>query len=497
MNKDNNNLRLKPEDGAPDFIHDTDNQNARQTADTQFLHALLTTLLAPFAVNEHKARVSRVIAAITQQQEAEPQVVAHIHDHRVVLWRRATIGLAAILLLGVLTWAVTMPQRTAMAAVTKVIAATETNVARSYEMSHVFNHRGETKTHTSKFYVKGTDLFLFERPTHDGDKILFGRNGKENWFIPPSGPIVVSNDKKYCGPKDSLLPKIPYLNLVSGLDELKSHYNITLLDPEKLTAHTDAQDADIRNPYMKWAKLRGQSKNHHGPQEMIIWYHPTKGYVRRMELSDFSRDERMRPPKPTQASTTNTADTTDANQENSEDKSKREDSDDRRDKYDGRRDRDDDRDKHDGRRDRDDDRDKHDERRDRDDDKDRDKYDGRRDDDKDKHDGRRSRSGRSRGGRPSHFFMRPTALIYDLVDQPALSDSWFSHQTHHAPDRKIMTHDEYRKMKDAQRKEEWKKRREEWDKRKEEWKKKQEENNEQDNKENTETEKVTTPADKE
>lgn len=137
-------------------------------------------------------------------------------------------------------------------------------------------------------YMRGGDQFVLRRPLPGGDEVVIGCNGRQSWLVRPSGAVLVSDDPAaFRGPLPQVQTQIPFVNVKSGLVELRKHYDLRELEPQPL-----ASDDNTR-----WRRLQGRchSSDYRGPQIMHIWSDPQTGVMRRLVIEGRDLDGRPGP----------------------------------------------------------------------------------------------------------------------------------------------------------------------------------------------------------
>jgi hypothetical protein len=193
------------------------------------------------------------------------------------------IAAACACAIAVLAWVFTGPanQAVAMDVLDRAEAAAKLPVDRKYEVSVRFTGDADARP-SATIWVRGGDKFVVRHPHPAGKgELWIGANGRDLWVVPAvrSAPVLSAVDSKWLQRWiEERRLRLPFLNIESVLNRLKSDYHISLTS-EVVDATTD----HLRGVRSGTPQLL--------PQTIDVWSDRRSGTVRRMELS-WRQDDR-------------------------------------------------------------------------------------------------------------------------------------------------------------------------------------------------------------
>ncbi|TWU49078.1 hypothetical protein [Rubripirellula reticaptiva] len=130
--------------------------------------------------------------------------------------------------------------------------------------------------------VRGSDQFVLQRKTWQGELFVTGSNGVTSWAVRPDGPVRFSNDltrfnRDVPGHEYSL----PINNLHDGLGVLRTTYDLNLLPAEVSESGDGSNDGQTRR--MIAVKKHGYL----GPAEVEITYTASSGQIRQLRFVEM------------------------------------------------------------------------------------------------------------------------------------------------------------------------------------------------------------------
>jgi len=137
----------------------------------------------------------------------------------------------------------------------------------------------------AELYVRGSDKFVLVRQFGNGTKFITGSDGKLGWAVAPRGHVHLSKDaRRFRRAVPGEHEEIPFLDLKSGLSELRRAYELKLVP---------ADDADAKAH--GWSRLDAVQRSSHpgAPRKVHLWF-DAAGVARRIELTGIPV-ERERP----------------------------------------------------------------------------------------------------------------------------------------------------------------------------------------------------------
>jgi hypothetical protein len=282
-------------------------------AEQQLVHALLLQL-GNREVAQRQTRISRVVQAIRQIQAdaaaAETSIVEPIAKYRGRFRAWAGWAVAASLLFAVASWLYITGSNTAMAALDRVVQALDDPIDRTYEITIEPVDEGALRKPDAErsghardvvppedrrpglngaiLYVHGRNQFVVRRSTPNGEPVVNGSNGHENWLIRPQRPVLVSSTPgAFRIPMPENLATVPLVDIGATLAGLRHAYQVVELPAEKLT-----NDDPTRWRHLQARKIDSATK---GPKVVSIWFHPTTNLIGRIQFEQMHLQGRPEP----------------------------------------------------------------------------------------------------------------------------------------------------------------------------------------------------------
>lgn len=133
----------------------------------------------------------------------------------------------------------------------------------------------------AELVVRGPEQFVLTRTFGDGTKFVTGSDGEIGWAVAPRGHVHLSRDlRRFRRAVPGEHEAIPFLDLRSGLEELRRDYELSLVDPA--AAGHDAHGWS-RLDAVKHSRVRG------GPEQVQIWFDEA-GTAQKIALTGIPQD---------------------------------------------------------------------------------------------------------------------------------------------------------------------------------------------------------------
>jgi hypothetical protein len=289
---------------------DLDTAEPLRLAELRLLDALLQEVYAPDAAAV-EARVRKALAAIANAEmrpadarlETVPgdaaQAAATVDSAARPFSRRcwlywAPAAIAAALLISTGWWAFA-PRGSAFAAAEKAYDASLESVDREYQVTIARNGAlALLAPLEATLYVRGASRFALRHPGAVAGDFWFGSDGRQSWFVPVVGPVLVSDDPHWLRRRaEQEKVSLPFLQVSTILQRLGDRYDLETLPSETLAGHGEilwqrirgtrraaarasdetaaARTADAATPVAR----RGAPQRL--PQTVDLWIHPHSG----------------------------------------------------------------------------------------------------------------------------------------------------------------------------------------------------------------------------
>ena len=186
------------------------------------------------------------------------------------------LTVAAALFVAAIGWWVSQPQA-AKAMFDQAMNAALTQEDRVYQVT-ITPFQSTTPPRTGRLTVRGGEKFVFERIGPLGGRLAIGGNGKEFWFAPPIGPVLVANSEDVI-PEWSQKPDLdmPFLQITTILRRMRDAYRLTRLPSETLAGH----DGPL-NHLVADRRRRARGPFGMAPTKIELWTAPETGIVHRL-----------------------------------------------------------------------------------------------------------------------------------------------------------------------------------------------------------------------
>jgi hypothetical protein len=134
----------------------------------------------------------------------------------------------------------------------------------------------------AELYVRGSDKFVLVRRFGNGTKFVTGCDGELGWAVAPKGHVHLSKDtRRFRRAVPGEHEEIPFLDLKTGLSELRRAYQLTL---------ATADDVDPKAH--GWSRLDAlkRSPRRGAPREVHVWF-DANGVAHRIELIGIPQEK--------------------------------------------------------------------------------------------------------------------------------------------------------------------------------------------------------------
>lgn len=260
------------------LLHQSQNQRQFSTTTNQAIDRVLARLRTELPVD---AKTEPAVNPVTVAADA------HRRSSNRHSWR-SRLTVAAVLLMVAIGWWQSQPQ-SAKAMFDQALEAALTQDDRVYQVT-VTPFGANTPPRKGRLTVRGGEKFVFERTGPLGGVLAIGGNGKEFWFAPPIGAVLVANSEDVV-PEWSQKPDLnmPFLQITTILRRMRDAYRLTQQPSESISGHDGTLNhlvADRRR------LLRGRFGL--APSKIELWTAPETGIVHRL-VAYWSTENNSRP----------------------------------------------------------------------------------------------------------------------------------------------------------------------------------------------------------
>ena len=274
---------LLDDGAAADNVSELSAADRRRVADLQWLDALLE-----HSQGRNRAVIEALVASVLTRLRDEtegPALLPVSFDERTgksahppKRWRSLLVAAAALVLIGVVWWQ--QAPNSAYAMIEQAYRAALSTTDRTYRVTMTYDV-SPTNPKTSTLHVRGGQQFAFEHTGPLGRHIWMGGNGREFWFIPPVGPVLVTDSEHFVGQwLNRSQADMPFLQLTTILERMRDNY--------ELTAHPN-EPLDGSGPTLHHLRARRRSditnENARIPEAIELWANRQTGVVQRLILT--------------------------------------------------------------------------------------------------------------------------------------------------------------------------------------------------------------------
>ena len=222
-----------------------DNKQLCRAADVQLVHAMLMGI-AEDSKDARQSRVNKLMQSIRadRQKQASEKETTPLKTHRYVgpaiKW-----GTAAMIIVSLAVFLMSLPPNKAMATIDQMIAAIENAGDRTYSVIVRDQKTGRRESQSGRFanegrnrqeragldgatlYLRGRGKYVLYRYTPSGQTVINGSDGQTNWLIRPRRTVLVSDDPQaFRIPMPENLANLLTLDFSDTLQQIRERYKI-------------------------------------------------------------------------------------------------------------------------------------------------------------------------------------------------------------------------------------------------------------------------------
>lgn len=287
--------RLLDDGATSDSLPELSAADRRRVADLLWLDALLE-----HAQVRHAPAVESAVASVLTRlrdndlghvfnvpnEEGRVENVPH-GRRRSRRWASLLVA-AALVLIGIVWWQ--QAPNSAYAMVEQVYRAALSTTDRTYRVT-LTSDAPAVKVKTATLTVRGGEKFAFEHTGPLGGHLWIGSNGRDFWFVPPVGPVLVADSEQFVGQwLNRSQADLPFLQLTTILERMRDHYELMVLPNEPI---------DASGPTMHHLRARRRSdvtaEHARLPETVELWADRQTGVLQRLILTRSHNSTRPGP----------------------------------------------------------------------------------------------------------------------------------------------------------------------------------------------------------
>ena len=271
--------RLLDEETSADDVSMLSVEDRRRVADVQWLDALFEHLHGRNAAAVEKS-VSMVLTRLRDEVEGPAPVPVSSRGRLRSTRRFRPLFIAAtmLVLIAVFWWQNT--SQSAYAMIDQAFQSALMPTDRTYRVTKAAN-ASSAAHYSATLYLRGSKQFVYETTGPLGGKIWIGSNGREFWFIPPVGPVLVGEAEQFVVQwLNRSKTEMPFLQLTTILKRIRDNYDLTVLTDERLEANGPAF-------HRLHARRRQDSPadDARSPESIELWANHKTGVIQRLVLT--------------------------------------------------------------------------------------------------------------------------------------------------------------------------------------------------------------------
>lgn len=279
------------EDLSSGLLEDLPAAERRRVADLQLLHSLLVHVHDQDA--DRKTELVQSVMRAIEEDTIAAEDPAPAPPERLISvvtlagaaagsWQGRLVSFAiaaSLLIAGFLWWNQPENKGGAQAAVNHAIRVVEQPIDRTYRLRVQVDEMVELE---ASLYVRGREKFVLKHPGPVMGEVMLGSNGKEAWFVPMFGPVLINENpwllQEWMQRRDMVLP---FVQFSDTLTRITDHYDLKIIEADQVPEGTRLD--------LRLIRARRRPDVTSGPAVVELLMHRESGVVHRLDL--WSSDE--------------------------------------------------------------------------------------------------------------------------------------------------------------------------------------------------------------